>query len=82
MRTSTYDQGFYAWTQAQAPALPSARPNRFDWEHIAEEVEALGGANAIRWTAASVSRNEAVELTGLSYPTLWKRSFPGSSREE
>ena len=42
MRTSTYDQDFYAWTQAQAAALRSARPNRFDWEHIAEELEAMG----------------------------------------
>src|SRR4029450_3747022 len=88
MRTSTYDQDFYAWTQAQAvsgrfgatgssrpcagprgtttsgasastcrvrvpgetdvqfmqfvAALRSARPNRFDWEHIALELEATG----------------------------------------
>jgi hypothetical protein len=42
MRTSTYDHDFYAWTQAQAAALRSARPNQFDWEHIAEELEAMG----------------------------------------
>ena len=42
MRTSTYDQDFYAWTQAQAAALRAARPNRFDWEHIALELEATG----------------------------------------
>ena len=42
MRTSTYGQDFRAWTQAQAAALRAARPNRFDWEHIAEELKALG----------------------------------------
>jgi Domain of unknown function DUF29 len=42
MRTSTYDQDFYAWTQAQAVALRTARPNRFDWKHLAEELEATG----------------------------------------
>jgi Domain of unknown function DUF29 len=42
MRTSTYEQDFYAWTQAQAAALRSARPNRFDSEHIALELEATG----------------------------------------
>jgi hypothetical protein len=42
MRTSTYEQDFYAWTRAQAAALRAARPNRFDWKHIAEELEATG----------------------------------------
>ncbi len=42
MHTSTYEQDFYAWTRAQAAALRAACPNRFDWEHIALELEATG----------------------------------------
>jgi hypothetical protein len=42
MRTTTYEQDFYAWTRAQAAALRAARPNRFDWQHITEELEATG----------------------------------------
>jgi hypothetical protein len=42
MRSSTYEQDFYAWARAQAAALRAARPNSFDWEHIAEELEAMG----------------------------------------
>ncbi|HEX3953385.1 MAG TPA: DUF29 domain-containing protein [Stellaceae bacterium] len=39
-----YEDDFYAWTQYQADvlrALPSA-DNRFDREHVAEEIEDLG----------------------------------------
>lgn len=37
-----YEQDFYAWALDQANALRGARPNAFDWEHIAEELEAMG----------------------------------------
>jgi hypothetical protein len=39
-----YDDDFYAWTQYQAEVLRSmASPdNRFDREHVAEEIEDLG----------------------------------------
>src|SRR4029077_18867384 len=39
-----YDDDFYAWTQYQAEVLRSmpAPDNRFDREHIAEEIEDLG----------------------------------------
>jgi hypothetical protein len=39
-----YDDDFYAWTQYQAEVLRSlrTRDNRFDREHLAEEVEDLG----------------------------------------
>src|ERR1700731_159690 len=39
-----YDDDFYAWTQHQAEVLRT-RPisdNRFDREHVAEEIEDLG----------------------------------------
>jgi hypothetical protein len=39
-----YDDDFYAWTQYQAEVLRtlSTRDNRFDREHLAEEIEDLG----------------------------------------
>src|SRR5215469_14385084 len=39
-----YDDDFYAWTQYQAEVLRSmpAPDNRFDREHLAEEIEDLG----------------------------------------
>jgi hypothetical protein len=39
-----YDDDFYAWTQYQAEVLRSmrSRDNRFDREHVAEEIEDLG----------------------------------------
>jgi len=47
-----YDDDFYAWTQYQARVLRSLRPrdNRFDREHLAEEIEDLGRSerNAVR----------------------------------
>jgi len=41
-----YDQDFYAWTQAQAKALRTHfhGDNRIDVEHLAEEIEDLGGS--------------------------------------
>lgn len=39
-----YDDDFYAWTQYQADVLRTlrTRDNRFDREHLAEEIEDLG----------------------------------------
>jgi hypothetical protein len=39
-----YDDDFYAWTQYQAEVLRNlrTRDNRFDREHVAEEIEDLG----------------------------------------
>jgi hypothetical protein len=39
-----YEDDFYAWTQYQADVLRSmrTRDNRFDREHVAEEIEDLG----------------------------------------
>src|SRR5437660_7426703 len=47
-----YEDDFYAWTQYQAEVLRSmpAPDNRFDREHVAEEIEDLGKSerNAVR----------------------------------
>lgn len=47
-----YDDDFYAWTQHQAEVLRtlSTQDNRFDREHLADEVEDLGRSerNAVR----------------------------------
>jgi hypothetical protein len=39
-----YEDDFYAWTQYQAEVLRSmpVADNRFDREHVAEEIEDLG----------------------------------------
>ena len=41
-----YDDDFYAWTQYQAEVLRTlpTRDNRFDREHLAEEIEDLGNS--------------------------------------
>ena len=51
-----YDDDFYAWTQFQAQVLRSlrTRDNRFDREHLAEEIEDLGKSERLdrcRWAA-------------------------------
>jgi Domain of unknown function DUF29 len=50
MGTTLYDKDFFAWTQQQAAALRRAASGRektrasgLDWEHLAEEIEELGG---------------------------------------
>jgi Domain of unknown function DUF29 len=39
---SNYDEDFYAWTQTQARHIRDFKWDDVDWEHIAEEIEALG----------------------------------------
>ncbi|MEM7693298.1 MAG: DUF29 domain-containing protein [Pseudomonadota bacterium] len=43
--SAAYDDDFLLWTQEQAASLRHARPNGFDWENIAEELESLGRAD-------------------------------------
>jgi hypothetical protein len=77
MRTSTYDQDFYAWTQAQAAALRTARPNRFDWKHIAEELEAMGRSE--RDQMESLIRQILLHLLKWQFqPWLRSRSWRNS----
>jgi hypothetical protein len=43
LRTArSYESDFYAWTADQARALRHTKPDRIDWENLAEEVESLG----------------------------------------
>jgi Domain of unknown function DUF29 len=39
---SSYERDFYAWTVEQARALRTRRPEKLDWENLAEEIESLG----------------------------------------
>ena len=55
-----YDHDFFAWTQDQAAALRRAQRDRIDapldWEHLADELEQLGGLikDSIRCDLAAV----------------------------
>ena len=37
-----YEQDFYGWTQTQAQALEAQQLLALDWQHLKEEIEALG----------------------------------------
>jgi len=39
---SSYERDFYAWSFEQARALRTRRPEKLDWENLAEEIESLG----------------------------------------
>ena len=65
-----YDDDFYAWTQHQAQVLRSmpVRDNRFDREHVAEEIEDLGKSerDLISKSVAASAIKSAVSPTGNS----------------
>ncbi len=62
-----YEDDFYAWTQYQAEVLRSlgTRDNRFDREHLAEEIEDLGRSE--RDAVRSQVRRILVHLLKLGY---------------
>ncbi|HEX3881110.1 MAG TPA: DUF29 domain-containing protein [Stellaceae bacterium] len=62
-----YDDDFYAWTKYQADVLRSVRirDNRFDREHVAEEIEDLG--KSYRDAARSQVRRILEHLLKLAY---------------
>ena len=62
-----YDDDFYAWTQYQAEVLRTlrTRDNRFDREHLAEEIEDLG--NSYRDAVRSQMRRILVPFLKLAY---------------
>ncbi len=62
-----YEDDFYAWTQYQAEVLRSlrTRDNRFDREHLAEEVEDLG--NSYRDAVRGQVRRILVHFLKLAY---------------
>ena len=76
-----YDEDFYAWTQYQAEVLRSLRTddNRFDREHLAEEIEDLGKSE--RKAVRSEVRRILEHLLKLTYSPAaepradWERSI-------
>jgi hypothetical protein len=62
-----YDDDFYAWTQYQAEVLRTlrTRDNRFDREHVAEEMEDLG--NSYRDAVRSQVRRILEHFLKLAY---------------
>src|ERR1700756_277780 len=62
-----YEDDFYAWTQYQAEVLRSLRvsDNRFDREHVVEEIEDLGKSE--RDAVRSQIRRIIEHLLRLSY---------------
>jgi hypothetical protein len=62
-----YEDDFYAWTQYQAEVLRSlkTRDNRFDREHVAEEIEDLGTSQ--RDSIRSQVRRILVHFLKLAY---------------
>jgi Domain of unknown function DUF29 len=62
-----YDDDFYAWTQHQATVLRSmaVADNRFDREHVAEEIEDLGKSE--RDTVRSQIRRIIEHFLKLAY---------------
>lgn len=42
--SSAYEADFYAWTQQQAALLRAQRVDELDLEHLAEELESMGGS--------------------------------------
>jgi hypothetical protein len=62
-----YDEDFYAWTQYQAEVLRTlpTRDNRFDREHLAEEIEDLGKSE--RNAARAQVRRILVHFLKLAY---------------
>ena len=39
----SYDEDLYAWTQDQAALLRARQTKGLDWDHLAEEIESMGG---------------------------------------
>jgi hypothetical protein len=82
-----YDDDFYAWTQHQAAVLREmpVSDNRFDREHVAEEIEDLGKSdlNAVR----SQVRRIIEHLLKLQYSPArdprygWMGSIVGGRQE-
>jgi hypothetical protein len=62
-----YEDDFYAWTQYQAEVLRTlrTRDNRFDREHLVEEIEDLG--NSERDAVRSQVRRILVHFLKLAY---------------
>ncbi len=84
-KSPDYDDDFYAWTQHQAAVLREmpAADNRFDREHVAEEIEDLGKSE--RDAVRSQVRRIIEHFLKLQYSPAqeprygWMRSISGCS---
>ena len=76
-----YDDDFYAWTQHQAAVLRDmpVADNRFDREHVAEEIEDLGKSerDAVRSQIVRIIEHLLkLEYSGLEEPAgHWRREI-------
>ena len=75
-----YDDDFYTWTKTQADALRRRSANELDWDHIGEELDALGRteerelgsryrvllAHLLKWIVQTERRSRSWELTILN----------------
>jgi hypothetical protein len=82
-----YDDDFYAWTQYQAQVLRDmpAPDNRFDREHVAEEIEDLGKSerNAMRSEVRRILEHFLkIAYSPAAEPRLaWKESIANARAE-
>ena len=82
-----YDEDFYAWTQHQAAVLRAmpCEDNRFDRDHVAEEIEDLG--KNVRDTVRSQVRRILVHLLKLAHSPArdpradWRESIASARAE-
>jgi Domain of unknown function DUF29 len=72
-----YEDDFYAWTQHQAQVLRTmpVSDNRFDREHVAEEIEDLGKSE--RDAVRSQIRRVIEHLLKLAYSRSSNRASAG-----
>ena len=75
-----YDDDFYAWTQHQAAVLREmpVSDNRFDREHLVEEIEDLGKSE--RDAMRSQIRRIIEHLLNLPFRRRSRRASPGWRR--
>ena len=82
-----YDDDFYAWTQYQAKVLRELRTddNRFDREHVAEEIEDLGKSerDAVRSQVRCILEHLLkLAYSPAAYPrNTWMRSVAEARAE-
>ncbi|MHC5938477.1 DUF29 family protein [Nostoc sp.] len=67
-----YDEDFYGWTQQQAKALEQRLVMQLDWQHLQEEIQALG-RQEYRELVSRLSLSLKTILLSLYFPYLLTR---------
>ena len=75
-----YDKDFYAWTQETLSQIQKRNVEQIDWEHLAEEVEALG--NEQRHAVDSYLFRLLTHLLLLQYWQYYRSYYVGGWRRE